>query len=242
MASFLVRKLKLQDSGENTSKILAGRHNFPLVYKVWLELDGGQYPTDFVNVTLGDEDTTELPVPEKEGFRLEGWYSDSTFTVKVTKFSPDVTRLYAKWEEVHVIELDFPNQFTSLNASQTLITDCPYTLEQFADSTFTATMYGGHMGPSGNLPYPGISGYPFMRNENQVDVQFNCEDGEYMKFVTIKLQIIDGNLVGSMLEKKYCSVTEPTYAPGKDYNTMSNILNNPTAQYYIKDIHTVTPV
>ena len=107
MTSFLVRKLKLQDSGENKSKILAGRHDFLIVYTVWLELDGGQYPTDFVNVTLGEEDTTELPVPQKSGFRFEGWYSDPTFTVKVTKFSYNVTRLYAKWVELQYTRLEW---------------------------------------------------------------------------------------------------------------------------------------
>lgn len=202
MTSFLVRKLKLRDSGENKSKILAGHHNFPLIYKVWLELDGGQYPTDFVNVTLGDEDTTELPVPQKEGFRLEGWYSDPTFNVKVTKFSIDVTRIYAKWEEISFIQLEWvQNQGNYVNTGIRCWKDTRVTFKFVA--TPRTTSWGSIYGASHDTATRDWQNTITIRYDNTL--QLAAHTGEayghgYPECINHKYDIVSGHYMTSVIE------------------------------------------
>lgn len=70
------------------------------------------------NHTIG-----ELPIPEKEGYEFEGWYSDSTYETKVentTVVENDMT-LYAKWKDMKIAEID-GRYFTSVQKAVDSVT------------------------------------------------------------------------------------------------------------------------
>lgn len=63
--------------------------------------DGANKIRDLSKNTYTVEDTFTLETPKKDGYKFEGWYTDSLFTVQVTEVTNstgDLT-LYAKWSQ-----------------------------------------------------------------------------------------------------------------------------------------------
>ena len=89
----LTAKFNLQTSGRS------GRSSSSAKVSLKLNTNGGESlknTTITKNTTVGD-----LPIPSKEGYTFEGWYSDEACTVKFDenqKLTADLT-LYAKWSE-----------------------------------------------------------------------------------------------------------------------------------------------
>ncbi len=72
---------------------------------VTFSVDGGE-ALEAVQVESGTD--YKLPVPQKEGFRFEGWYLSEDFSgtaVESIKVEEDVT-VYAKWTELFTVTLD----------------------------------------------------------------------------------------------------------------------------------------
>lgn len=72
----------------------------PRTYTVTYEKDGGTIADEdnYTSYTYGTALT--LPVPTKDGYDFDGWYSDSEFTAKVTEIANTATgdkTVYAKW-------------------------------------------------------------------------------------------------------------------------------------------------
>ena len=72
----------------------------PRTYTVTYEKDGGTIADEnnYTSYTYGTALT--LPVPTKDGYDFDGWYSDSEFTEKVTEIADTATgdkTVYAKW-------------------------------------------------------------------------------------------------------------------------------------------------
>ena len=74
-------------------------------YTYVFNTNGGNTIAD-VTLEAGAEAT--LPIPEKEGYKFEGWYTNPEFTgeaVTTVIASGNVT-YYAKWTQLHAITLD----------------------------------------------------------------------------------------------------------------------------------------
>lgn len=73
----------------------------PITYTIIYNLNGGSgtmTPTEY-NVTT---ETFNLPTPTRTGYTFDGWYSEDTYTTKVTEIKKGTTgniTLYAKWSE-----------------------------------------------------------------------------------------------------------------------------------------------
>lgn len=80
-------------------------------YTIDYELNGGKFESEIVTkYTIEDEIT--LPIPVKDGYEFEGWYSDANFQEKnsvISAGSTDNKVYYAKWIEIqkrHNIEYE----------------------------------------------------------------------------------------------------------------------------------------
>ena len=70
-------------------------------YTITYKLNGGTNPSG-AKTTYTKNDTYTLPTPTKTGYTFDGWYTESTFTNKVTSIQKGTTgnkTFYAKWEE-----------------------------------------------------------------------------------------------------------------------------------------------
>lgn len=76
-------------------------------YVIDYKLDGGKNPDDAVYAYKKDTETFSLPIPTKEGYDFDGWYSNAEFTgEKVTQIVKDTdkdTIVYAKWIKAYTI-------------------------------------------------------------------------------------------------------------------------------------------
>lgn len=70
-------------------------------HNVKFDVDGGKNPEDTKGTFTEGEDT-KLPIPKKDGFIFDGWYTDPDFKGDpVTKIDPNATgdlKFYAKWK------------------------------------------------------------------------------------------------------------------------------------------------
>lgn len=76
-------------------------------YNLNLELDGGNIDDPELWTTYISGKVTTLPIPEKEGYIFDGWYTDNEFTSdEVKKITGGVSgdqTFYAKWIRVYTI-------------------------------------------------------------------------------------------------------------------------------------------
>ena len=73
--------------------------------EVVLNANGGTLDNNTIKLTLG-EVITNLPIPTRSGYELEGWYLDNGLTQKVTNetlMNKNITNLYAKWNKYPII-------------------------------------------------------------------------------------------------------------------------------------------
>ena len=70
-------------------------------HNIKFDVDGGKIPED-TKGTFTEGADTKLPIPKKDGFIFEGWYTDPDFKGDpVTKIDPNATgdlKFYAKWK------------------------------------------------------------------------------------------------------------------------------------------------
>lgn len=74
----------------------------PTVYKITYILDGGTMPADAPRQYTIETETFELPVPQRDYYSFEGWYTEETFANRVAQVSQGSTgnvTLYAKWQQ-----------------------------------------------------------------------------------------------------------------------------------------------
>ena len=105
----------------------------PTVYKITYILDGGTIPYNAPRQYTIETETFELPVPQRDYYSFEGWYTEDTFVNRVAQVSQgsagNVT-LYAKWQQ------------TSTEGVQ---------YEQLEDGSY---MISGYKGDSGEVLIP----------------------------------------------------------------------------------------
>lgn len=74
----------------------------PTVYEITYILDGGTIPYNAPRQYTIETETFDLPVPQRDYYSFEGWYTEDTFVNRVAQFSQgsagNVT-LYAKWQQ-----------------------------------------------------------------------------------------------------------------------------------------------
>lgn len=110
--------LKIVDGSESyttgTKKNVFEFHFQPKEASIVFETDGGtsvetlmgrtnwSVKTAVENASLALDETTKLPITEKTGYTLAGWYADESLTTPVTalpeEFAVGTTTYYAKWE------------------------------------------------------------------------------------------------------------------------------------------------
>ena len=74
----------------------------PTVYKITYILDGGTMPADAPRQYTIETETFDLPVPQRDYYSFEGWYTEDTFVNRVAQVSQGSTgnvTLYAKWQQ-----------------------------------------------------------------------------------------------------------------------------------------------
>lgn len=83
------------------------KDKYDISFQVEIELDGGT-GSSFIDVTLGKK--YKFPVVSKTNYEIEGWYSDSEFTNKITEddyVDYSIRKLYIKWIEINGSEFEF---------------------------------------------------------------------------------------------------------------------------------------
>lgn len=83
------------------------KDKYDISFQVEIELDGGT-GSSFIDVTLGKK--YKFPVVSKAGYEIEGWYSDSEFTNKITEddyVDYSIRKLYIKWIKINGSEFEF---------------------------------------------------------------------------------------------------------------------------------------
>ncbi len=160
-------------------------------YKITLELNGG---SGIESITGVEGSSITVPTITKEGYTLEGWYADETFTTKYefTSMPGENITLYAKWdmnEYKITLELNGGTGIESITGVEgssitvPTITKEGYTLEGwYEDETFT-TKY-----EFTSMPGENITLYAKWEiSEYTIDVVSNIEG--------VNLEIVKGSLV-----------------------------------------------
>ena len=97
----------------------------PTVYEITYILDGGTIPYNAPRQYTIETETFDLPVPQRDYYSFEGWYTEDTFVNHVAQVSQGSTgnvALYAKWRQ------------TSTKGVQ---------YEQSSDGSYAVRRYGG---------------------------------------------------------------------------------------------------
>lgn len=74
----------------------------PTVYKITYILDGGTIPYNAPWQYTIETETFDLPVPQRDYYSFEGWYTEDTFVNRVAQIPQGSTgnvTLYAKWQQ-----------------------------------------------------------------------------------------------------------------------------------------------
>ncbi len=74
----------------------------PTVYKITYILDGGTNPYNAPRQYTIETETFDLPVPQRDYYSFEGWYTEDSFVNKIEQISQGSTgnvTLYAKWQQ-----------------------------------------------------------------------------------------------------------------------------------------------
>ena len=74
----------------------------PTVYKITYILDGGTIPYNAPRQYTMETETFDLPVPQRDYYSFEGWYTEDTFVNRVAQVPQGSTgnvTLYAKWQQ-----------------------------------------------------------------------------------------------------------------------------------------------
>lgn len=74
----------------------------PTVYEITYILDGGTIPYNAPRQYTIETETFELPVPQRDYYSFEGWYTEDTFVNRVAQIPQGSTgnvTLYAKWQQ-----------------------------------------------------------------------------------------------------------------------------------------------
>ena len=74
----------------------------PTVYEITYILDGGTMPADAPRQYTIETETFDLPVPQRDYYSFEGWYTEDTFVNRVAQVPQGSTgnvTLYAKWQQ-----------------------------------------------------------------------------------------------------------------------------------------------
>ena len=136
-------------------------------YTITYELNGGENPEDaYTEFTIASE--FELKNPTKDGFVFEGWYTDSSFSKKVTKISKGTSgnkTFYAKWRFVaYVINYELNGGVNPSSAPKTYTQESSVTLPKptkvgykfagwYTESTFINKVTKIASGETGNKTF-----------------------------------------------------------------------------------------
>ena len=74
----------------------------PTVYEITYILDGGTIPYNAPRQYTIETETFDLPVPQRDYYSFEGWYTEDTFVNRVAQVPQGSTgnvTLYAKWQQ-----------------------------------------------------------------------------------------------------------------------------------------------
>lgn len=97
----------------------------PTVYEITYILDGGTIPYNAPRQYTMETETFDLPVPQRDYYSFEGWYTEDTFVnhvAQVPQGSTGNVTLYAKWQQ------------TSTEGVQ---------YSQWSDGSYAVSGYGG---------------------------------------------------------------------------------------------------
>ena len=82
----------------------------PTVYEITYILDGGTIPYNAPRQYTIETETFDLPVPQRDYYSFEGWYTEDTFVNRVAQVSQGSTgnvTLYAKWQQTSTEGLQY---------------------------------------------------------------------------------------------------------------------------------------
>lgn len=138
---------------ENTTLVAEWKGN---KYTVTLNACGGTVSPLSIMVTNGLEYGT-LPIPSRDGYEFDGWYTDNKYTAKVTSYDivdlRDDQTLYAKWKEVDTPRTIVINPFSVDQVGRRVDTQV---VLYSTDGDYLGSTYGLNMltclVPSGKVP------------------------------------------------------------------------------------------
>ncbi len=114
----------------NKNSLFGGLSAARETYTVSFETNGGSAVAD---VSKAENTIIDLSkyTTAKEGYAFAGWYSDSSFTSKLTsvKLAGNIT-VYAKWTEIDVDEDGWENPFTDVNRNAWYYDSVKYVVEK----------------------------------------------------------------------------------------------------------------
>ncbi len=146
-------------------------------FKIKLELNNGE---DAIEAEVTDGKVEVPEVPEKDGFKFDGWYSDSELTEKwdfLTSEADEDTVLYAKWEELPDDSLYTISVSTNLGG---VITVKPTKAKAGETVTITVEADEGKKLVENSLSVNGkfIDEYTFVMPANNVIVEAQFENAD----------------------------------------------------------------
>ena len=146
-------------------------------FKIKLELNNGE---DAIEAEVTDGKVEIPEAPEKDGFKFDGWYSDSELTEKwdfLTSEADEDTVLYAKWEELPDDSLYTISVSTNLGG---VITVKPTKAKAGETVTITVEADEGKKLVENSLSVNGkfIDEYTFVMPANNVIVEAQFENAD----------------------------------------------------------------
>ena len=99
---------------QSNKKVFYAKWNI-LDYTITYNLNGGTNPSGIKNSYKVTDETYTLPTPTRTGYTFAGWYTESSFTNKVTsipKGSTENKTFYAKWNENYLLVYYEPKDAT----------------------------------------------------------------------------------------------------------------------------------
>ncbi len=82
----------------------------PTVYEITYILDGGTIPYNAPRQYTIETETFDLPVPQRDYYSFEGWYTEDTFVNRVAQIPQGSTgnvTLYAKWQQTSTKDVQY---------------------------------------------------------------------------------------------------------------------------------------
>lgn len=186
-------------SSRNAEESITFTAEWLRTYKVIYNVQGGkELPND---VYSEEDDLSELPTPEREGFVFDGWYCDDKLVTSVPAGTGDVT-LVAHWKEITYTLSFVTNNGTTIEPIVYTYTNAN-TISLPADLTKTHYTFDGWYDENGTK----LESVPLSSKNDQTEIEVTV----YAKWTPVEYTITFETNGGTPLESKKYNIEADTF-------------------------------